>query len=545
MKKVIAVILAGVMALSLAACGSSSTAETTTAAAGETTTAAAGETTAAASEGGETASSDGVLKVGIYGGMDSLNPWSSGRITKDMVTYVLYETLASCQNGATEIDYILMKDYEKVDDYTFDVTIYDYITDAAGNPVTADDIVFSFEKYDENWATTLDSIKAIDDTTVEIKLTTTAAGAFEYLVCKVPIATEQAYNDSPDEFASTACGTMPYTVAGGDDYVAGTTIVLRKTGEYWQTDESLIYEGSKAYADVIEFDILEEATQLSLAVENGDVQIAMYINPSMLDEVSAADGIELAQMPSSEDRGFQFCMTEDSIFYDNLALRQAILYAIDNDAVAEACGYGYGEGSIVTCGSSELTVGYSKDWETSPYAYDPDKAKELLEEAGYNGEEIRLLCNSNATITMMWTIIQANLQAVGINATMNVVEGTTYGAYRDGTSGQYELCYAGPGNGGYVTSDLWNTLFNRNNYESGATWAGLVDDELQDLYDAIAAPDGYTQENLDAFYEYITDNALYYEVYSLPEYAAYRTDSISGYFLDWNRFIRANTIEIK
>ncbi len=533
LKRLMAALLAGAMLFALAACGEKPPV------ADDNSPAVSQDTNKQPAEAGEK-----VLNVGIYGGLDSLNPWTSGRITKDMVTYVLYETLASCQNGATEIDSIMIKDYKKVDDTTYDVEIYDYIKDAAGNPVTASDIVFSFTKYDENWATTLKSIKATGDYTFTLELSTTAAGAFEYIVCKVPIATEKAYNDSPDQFATTACGTMPYTVAGGNDYISGTSITLRKTGEYWQTDESLIYEGSKAYSDVIVFNILSEATQLALAVENNEVQIAMYINPSMLDEVSAKDGLKLAQMPSSEDRGFQFCMTKDSIFYDNLALRQAILYAIDNEAVAEACGYGYGSPADVTCGSEQLTVGFNKEWKTSPYTYDVAKAKELLKEAGYNGEKIRLLCNTNATITMMWTVIEANLQAAGINAEIVVAEGTSYGGYRDGTSGQYELCYAGPGNGGYVTADLWNTLFNRNNYASGATWAGLVDDELQALYEAIAAPGGYTQDNLDAFYDYITENALYYKVYDLPEYAAYQTGEISGFFLDWNRFIRANTIQL-
>ena len=83
----------------------------------------------ASAEGGEKK-----LTVGIYGGLDSLNPWTSGRITKDMVTYVLYETLASCDNGSTEIDPIMIKNWKQVDDYTFSVEIYDYIVDAAGNP---------------------------------------------------------------------------------------------------------------------------------------------------------------------------------------------------------------------------------------------------------------------------------------------------------------------------------------------------------------------------------------------------------------------------
>ncbi len=507
----------------------------------------AGSLGASAAWADESAAQESTLVVGIYGGLDSLNPWSNGRITKDMVTYVLYETLASCQSGSTEIDNILMKSYEKVDDDTFDIEIYDYITDAEGNSITASDVVFSFNEYAKNWPTTMESIEAIDDYKVELNLSTTAAGAFEYIVCKVPIASETAYQNSPDQFASTSCGTMPYTVAGGEDYVNGTTIVARKTGTYWQTDESLLYPGSAAGADVIQFNILEEPTQMALAIEQGTVDVAMYVNTSLLDEVAGTENLEMVEMPSSEDRGIMFCMTESSPFYDNLPLRQAVLYAIDREAVAEACGYGYGTPANVNCGSAELTVGYNTAWEENTYQYDPEKASELLAEAGYEPGELhlRLLANNNATITTMWQIIQANLLEIGIDAELNVCEGTTYGAYRDGTSGQYELAYAGPGNGGYVTSDLWNTLFNRNNNASGLTWAGLADDELQALYDAIAAPDGYTQENLDAFYNYITDNALYSKIYDLSEYAAYNTDKIDGYFLDWNRFIRANTITLK
>lgn len=537
-RKLMAVLLASAMVVSTAACGGNKSSDTKNST--DSGQEASGQESAAA-EGEE-----GALVVGIYGGLDSLNPWTSGRITKDMVTYVLYETLASCQSGSKDLDYILMKGYEKVNDNTFDVEIYDYIKDAEGNAITASDVVFSFEQYMQNWATTVESIKEIDDYHVELSLNTTAAGAFEYIVCKVPIASEKAYNDSADQFASTSCGTLPYTVAGGKDYVNGTKIVARNTGTYWQTDESLIYPGSVANADIIQFDILEEPTQMALAVEEGRIQFAQYIDPSLLDEVSAKENLELCMVPSSEDRGIMLCMTEDSPFYDNLTLRQAVLYAIDNEAVAEACGYGYGSPSIVTCGNADLTIGYDSSWETKPYDYDPDKSRELLKEAGYEEGKLhlRLLCNNNKTITTMWQIIQANLLDVGIDAELNVCEGTTYGSYRDGTSGQYELAYAGPGNGGYATSDLWNTLFNRKNYASGATWAGAKDDKLQELYDKLAASEGYTQENVNAFYEYITDNAYYYRIYDLPEYAAYDKEAVSGYFVDWNRFIRANTIAV-
>ncbi|MCD8231343.1 MAG: ABC transporter substrate-binding protein [Clostridiales bacterium] len=531
-KRLIASTLVGAMAFSLAACGSSSSSSSSS---GDATSSDAEATV-------ESTAEEGTLVVGLYNSLDSLNPWTSGQITKDMVTFCLYETLASAETGSTDLDYILMKDYTQVDDYTFDVEIYDYITDAEGNNITAADVVFSFGQYMENWATTVESIEATGDYTFEIVLNTAAEGSFEYIVCEVPIASETAYNNSPDQFSTTSCGTMPYVCEGGADYVSGSTIICRKTDSYWQTEEDLIYEGSVANADTIEFDILTESTQLALAIENGTVQVAQFIDASLLDEVSTTDGVELAALAFPEDRGIMFCMTEDSIFYDNLALRQAILYAIDNETVAEACGYGYGEASVVTCGNSELTIGYDESWESDRYHYDPEKAKELLEEANYNGETIRLLCNDNAAITMLWQTVQANLQAVGINAELNVCEGTTYGTYRDGTSGQYELAYAGPGNAGYATTDLWDTLFNRNNYSSGCTWAGLYDDELQALYDALTEPNGYTQENVNAFYEYITENALYYQIYDLDWYAAYNTSAVESYFVDRRGFILANTV---
>lgn len=531
-KRAIATLLTCAMAVSLTACGSGSS---NTAATVSGTS--SGETSAQASTDDK-----GKLSVGLYGGLDSLNPWTSGRITKDMVTYTLYETLASCQSGSADLEHILMKEYDRVDDVTFDITLYDNIKDVAGNPITASDVVFSFDQYNKNWATVVEEALVKDEYTVELKLNTAAAGAFEYIVCKVPIASEKSYNDSPDQFATTSCGTMPYSVTA---YVAGNSIVLEKTDTYWQT-EDLTYPGSTSNADTIEFVILEEATQLALAIEKGDIQVAMFIQPSMLDEVSSKENLEIYGVPSSEDRGIMFCMTEESPFYNNLELRQAVLYAIDNESVAEACGYGYAEPSIVTCGSKQLTIGYDPSWETSPYSYDPEKAKELLTQAGYGDGELhlRLLANNNGTITTMWQIIQANLMAVGIDAELNVCEGTTYGSYRDGTSGQYEMAYAGPGNSGYATQDLWNTLFNRRNYDSGRTWAGLLDDKLQSLYDTLATADGYTQENVNAFYDYITDNAYYYEIYSMPDYAAYNTAKVKGFYTDWNRFIRVNTIEL-
>ena len=80
-KRLLAVLLAGVMVASTAACGGKGGSDSESSA-GDKSEASSQEVTAAEGE-------EGALVVGIYGGLDSLNPWTSGRITKDMVTYVL------------------------------------------------------------------------------------------------------------------------------------------------------------------------------------------------------------------------------------------------------------------------------------------------------------------------------------------------------------------------------------------------------------------------------------------------------------------------
>ena len=81
--------------------------------------------------------------VGLNNDPQNLGPFqgmSAGRIG---VLYTMYEMLAVTEGGETYG--VLMQDCEKVDDLTYNITIYDYIYDQAGNHLTADDIVWCYE----------------------------------------------------------------------------------------------------------------------------------------------------------------------------------------------------------------------------------------------------------------------------------------------------------------------------------------------------------------------------------------------------------------
>lgn len=540
-KRLLAILLILTMAIGLAACGGG-TQNAASTEADESKSAAVDNVSSGDVGDASKGSAGGTLKIGMYSGLDTMDPFVLGRSSKTAVLGSVYETLFVLERGTGDLVPVMVSEYTQQDDVTYEVTLYDYIYDVAGNNITAEDVKWCYEQYlAAGNVLDLEEIEVTDTYTLVFHLTSAAPGTINMVASAAFILSKNAGESL--NLSTTTCGTIGYTCTS---FVEGASITLEKEADftYWQTDADKAYAGSVANADVIEFHILTEPTQLALAVEQGTVDLAIYVDPSMLDEVLTHEHMVADAADSREDRGIMFCMTEDSPFYDNQALRQAVLYAIDNEAVALACAYGYGSATTTVCGGEGVSIGYNPEWETDRYHYDPDKARELLAEAGYAEGELtlRCLCNNNSAITMMWQVIQSNLRDIGIEAKIDTVDGTTYGAYRDGTSGMYDIAYGAPSKLGYFTQNCWNTLFNRNNYDSGLTWFGLADDHLQELYDALTVPGGYTQENLDAFYYYIEEGAWYYQIYDMAEYAVYNDTTIASFSKEYSGMIMANTV---
>ncbi len=99
------------------------------------------------------------------------------------------------------MEWQLAKDIQQIDDNTYQIEIYDYIVDAIGNSVKASDVVFCINEVATNGAypritTYLDSVTALDDVTIEIKLKSTLVGALEYLLVQSPIVSEKTYKEN-------------------------------------------------------------------------------------------------------------------------------------------------------------------------------------------------------------------------------------------------------------------------------------------------------------------------------------------------------------
>ena len=263
----------------------------------------------------------------------------------------------------------------------------DFIYRTDGNHIMASDVKYSYDYAKECGTVTkmhyIDSVEVIGDYTVRLKTSSNAIGVWEYALTNVYIVSEKAHTESGDSFATTSCGTGPYKVG---KYTPSSTLELIKKEDYWQTDNSLLPAMYKANADRVIYNVISESTQMGIAMENGSIDMILSITGSEVDRFAddqgnAYDGYNVYSTLNTLIDCMFFNMDEGSIFSDNLALRQAILYAIDTTGLVTVALDGRGE-PCYAFGSS-VYADYVDDWIGHDYYnQDVERAKSLLAESG-------------------------------------------------------------------------------------------------------------------------------------------------------------------
>jgi peptide/nickel transport system substrate-binding protein len=395
-----------------------------------------------------------------------------------------------------------------------DGTLYSFhLNDKAkwhdGTPFTAADVVFSADVFLRETHTRLraslahvSSITAPDDHTVVFKLKNPFGpflGIFE--AGTMPMIPKHIYDGTDyktNPANNTPIGTGPFKFK---EWVKGSHILLVKNEDY--------YEPNLPYLDEIYWHVIPDAAARSVAYETGVVDIL----PG--GSVENFDVERLTKLDNScvTDKGWEFFGPLSFMWMNNregptkdVRFRQAVMYAMDREFARNVLWNGLGK---VAKGPLSSSTRFFTD-DVTDYSYNPDKAKALLAEMGYDGTSVRLLPLPYGETWQRWgEVIKQNLEDVGIKVEMVATDVAGWnqklGEWDYDLAFTYLYQYGDPALG--VARSYLST-----NIAKGSPWnnvEGYVSPEVDKLFieAATAFPDEKRQEIYSAVQKKLVDDA--------------------------------------
>jgi peptide/nickel transport system substrate-binding protein len=287
-----------------------------------------------------------------------------------------------------------------------------------GDPVTAEDVKYSFERYvDPELGNVfaflldkLDHVEIVDQDTVIVHLTEfdgqfLPGGAFAYIVPKNYIET-----NGTEHFAENPVGTGPLK------------FVERRIRESFTLDRFDEYWGEKAGYGRYVFRIASDANARVAAIRSGAVSLISQVPPQNLEQLQGEQGLKVEDGYTAENVWVKFGTLDGGVPWADDRVREAMDLAIDKEAIIEEVVNGLG---VTYTGVAPISAGVDRaDYDLRPY--DPDRAKELLAEAGYaDGFDINIATPVNGRLPASEQTMQAVAgywSEVGINANVQVLE---------------------------------------------------------------------------------------------------------------------------
>tara|TARA_R110002124_G_scaffold63350_34_gene173365 strand:+ start:1543 stop:3123 length:1581 start_codon:yes stop_codon:yes gene_type:complete len=371
------------------------------------------------------------LVVGVADLPATLEPGKELSNVGTRVNYSVFDTLirrdflsAEGGGGSTLVP-SLATEWTRIDDLTLEVKLRDDVTFHNGAPLTAEDVVFTFSPdrlSGENAVLTegpayfsvLAEVKAIDAHTVhfitkapdpllEHRLSSWAS----WIVNKADWEAKAATDGGIPMFP---VGTGPFML---DEYKADESIRLVAFDDY--------FGGMPTAATVTFREIPEPSTRVAGLV-SGEFDIITNVAPDQIPQINGYDDIETRSVVLANSHVLAYG-TQDPVIGD-ARIRQAMNLAIDRNLLNEAL---WGGQAVVPNGHQYPEFGDMYNPDHKGLEYNPERAKELLAEAGYDGGLIRYTTQPNyylnalpaaQAIVEMW-------KAVGLNVELNVVENYT------------------------------------------------------------------------------------------------------------------------
>jgi len=260
------------------------------------------------------------------------------------------------------------------------------------------------------------SVDIVDEYTVRVNLTTwrnTVPLSFCEGIAPVFMISKEAFDTNGLEWVQiNPVGTGPFIF---ESFVPDVSLKAVKNPDYW-------VEG-KPYLDAIETIFVGDPVTAKMVLQSGDADMG---------------GTSLNNIAEYEGLGFDVQLTTEAIWvlvpdtanpdspWANQKVREAVEYAIDRESIAESLGYGYLKAPYQIAPRSSLAYDPNFSWERK---YDPEKAKQLLAEAGYPGGFDTTIIIFPPSGDDYILAVQAYLSQVGIKVDLEHTDFGKWGTY--------------------------------------------------------------------------------------------------------------------
>lgn len=351
----------------------------------------AGSTTVATTGGDQGETSGGTIVVALSGAPASLDPADHRDRQAETVIRNMFDGLVT-RDTTSGVHLELAEEMNLVDDTTLEVTLRQGVLFHDGVEMTADDVVFTFERiiqenaieYPEPHSSPrrgliapLESIEKTGDYSVTLHFTGPWPPMMQLLVHQQIVPKHYIEEVGTEGFVAHPIGTGPFMFVEAqlDD-----RIVLERFDDYWGGAPTLAPTGP-ACVDSAVFRVVPEASTRVAGLIAGEFDIVQAVPPDLAGVIEQSEGVSVLTAPSTQPKWIE--LNVNTAPFDDVRVRQALNYAVDKDLIIETV---YGGGAEALPGPLSPHNNFVNK-SLSPYPYDPDMALSLLSEAGWTDSD--------------------------------------------------------------------------------------------------------------------------------------------------------------
>lgn len=368
----------------------------------------------------------GVLRAGFQADPVGLDPHITNATSSRNLLENTYDTLVRFDNTLQILPGLAESWEASADGLSWTFHLRPNVAFHDGTPLTANDVAFSINRIKDPAIASpraddfavVESIDVLDDLTVVLNLSQPFSPLLSKLAATLNVIVSEATVAANGDLQSVVNGTGAFKMV---EYLPQTRMVFERNPNWWGVDA----DGNQLpYLDGITAFFYPDPTARTTAIQTGSVDWIEYVPAPDIDILNADQNVEVVGGLSANFRSLYLNVTVPP--FDNVLVRQAVSYAIDEQAVVDLALFG--TGGVAATGTT-IPASNFYGVEDSPYVgQDVEKARELLAAAGYpDGFTFDLYVTS--TYDFLRTpaeIIQANLAEIGVTANIVAEDWSIY-----------------------------------------------------------------------------------------------------------------------